>query len=297
MTDDITLTAPWLHVRPEHGEGVVWDAARQTLLFVDIPAGRIWQAAPATGRIDYFEVPGTVGAVHPADDGRSLVIADDDGIALCRDGRIVRRLAAPLADRSDLRMNDANVDPGGRYFAGSMAFDLRPGAGNLYRIDTDGSLTTPVTGTAISNGIDWSPDGSRCYYVDSPLRRVDVFDYAVDTGTLSNRRPFVDVHDQPGFPDGLTVDASGGVWVAFFRGARVCRFDPTGALTTTVHLPVDLVTSCCFGGAELDQLFISTSTENMSADAISRAPAAGGIFMLRTGWRGRPGTPVRTNGW
>lgn len=297
MTDDVTLTAPWLHVRPEHGEGVVWDPARHMLLFVDIPAGRIWQADPTTGRINYFEVPGTVGAVHPADDGESLVIADDDGIALCRDGRIVRRLAAPLAGHPDIRMNDANVDPAGRYFAGSMAFDLRPGAGNLYRLDIDGSLTTAVTGATISNGIDWSPDGSRCYYVDSPLHRVDVFDYAVTTGALSNRRPFVDVRDIPGLPDGLTVDASGGVWVAFFGGARVCRFDPTGTLTTTVHLPVALVTSCCFGGAELDQLFISTSTENMSADDISRTPAAGGIFMLRTRWRGRPGTPARTAGW
>jgi sugar lactone lactonase YvrE len=297
MTDDITLTAPWLHVRPEHGEGVVWDPARQMLLFVDIPAGRIWQVDPATGRINYFEVPGTVGAVHPADDGESLVIADDDGIALCRGGRIVRRLAAPLADHPDIRMNDANVDPAGRYFAGSMAFDLRPGAANLYRLDTDGSLTTAVTGATISNGIDWSLDSSRCYYVDSPLHRVDVFDYAVATGALSNRRLFVDVHDHPGLPDGLTVDASGGVWVAFFGGARVCRFDPTGTLTTTVHLPVALITSCCFGGAELDQLFISTSTENMSADDISRAPAAGGIFMLRTRWRGRPGTPVRTANW
>ncbi|GAA1799785.1 SMP-30/gluconolactonase/LRE family protein [Luedemannella flava] len=291
---DVHLTAPWLHVRPYHGEGVVWDPRRDVLLFVDVTAGRVWQFAWATGRITSFEVPGTVGAVHPAADG-SLVVADSEGIALCRDGVIVRRLASPLAGEPGLRMNDANVDPAGRYFAGSMAFDLRSGAGNLYRLDLDGCLTTAIEDTTISNGLDWSPDGTRCYYVDSPLRRVDVLDYDVATGALSNRRPFADVSHLPGIPDGLTVDEAGGVWVAFFRGARVCRFDPDGRLTTTVHLPVTLVTSCCFGGPDLDHLFITTSTEDMSASDVARYPAAGGVFVARTGWRGRPATPFATS--
>jgi sugar lactone lactonase YvrE len=189
-------------------------------------------------------------------------------------------------------MNDANVDPAGRYFAGSMALDARPGAGTLYRLDLDGGLATVVAETTISNGIDWSPDAKRCYYVDSPLRRIDVFDYDVTTGTLADRRPFADVSDLPGIPDGLTVDASGGVWVAFFGGARVCRFGPDGARTTTVHLPAALVTSCCFGGPDLNELFISTSTEGMSTAEVAREPAAGGVFLARTGWRGRPATPL-----
>ncbi|WP_432843189.1 SMP-30/gluconolactonase/LRE family protein [Dactylosporangium sp. CA-092794] len=293
MSADLTLTSPWLHVRPHHGEGVGWDHRSGVLAFVDVTHGRIWQTEPATGRLWSFEVPSTVGAVHPTEDGESLIIADSDGIALCRGGTVVSRLAAPLAGRDDLRMNDANVDPAGRYFAGSMAFDARPAAGDLYRLDPDGTLTTAVAGTTISNGIDWSPDARLCYYVDSTLRRIDVFDYDVATGALAGRRPFADVSDLPGVPDGLTVDASGGVWVAFFGGARVCRFDPTGARTTTVHLPAGLVTSCCFGGPDLDELYISTSTEGMSAAEVAREPAAGGVFLARPGWRGRPATPFR----
>ena len=291
--DEVTLTAPWLHVRPYHGEGVAWDPRHNALMFVDVNAGRVWQVDVATGRIQYFEVPGTVCAVHPVDDDRSLVVADSDGIALCRDGRVVRRLAAPLAGFPDIRMNAANVDPRGRYFAGRMPFDKRPGGARLYRLDPDASLTVAVDGVTISNGIDWSPDGTLCYYVDSPLRRVDVFDYDVTTGDLSNRRPFVDVSDVPGMPDGLTVDASGGVWVAFFGGARVCRFSADGTLTTIVHLPGTLVTSGCFGGPDLEDLFISTSTEDMPASAVAREPAAGGVFTVRTAWRGRPGTPFQ----
>jgi sugar lactone lactonase YvrE len=250
----------------------------------------VWEIEPATGRIRFFEVPGTVGAVHPTASG-GLIVADSSGIALCRDGRIVERLAAPLADRPDLRMNDANTDPAGRYFAGSMAFDVTPGAGTLYRLDADGSLSPAVPETTISNGIDWSPDGRRCYFVDSPLRRVDVFDYDVATGALTGRRRFADVRSVPGIPDGLTVDEAGGVWVAFFGGRRVCRFDPDGTLSLTVSVPVDLVTSCCFGGPDLETLFISTSTEGMSPDAVAADPAAGAVFALRPGWRGRPVTP------
>jgi sugar lactone lactonase YvrE len=261
------------------------------LLFVDVLAGRIWQMQPRTGRIDYIEVPGPVGAVHPtAADDDSLVIAGADGIALVRGGRVVDHLATPIRGRHDVRMNDANVDPAGRYFAGTMALDFRSPIGGLYRLDLDRSLTEAVPGAVISNGVDWSPDATRCYYVDSPSNKIDVFDYEVESGALSNRRTFVDLAGQPGIPDGLTVDAAGGVWLALFGGARVCRFDPTGALTFTVHLPVDLVTSCCFGGDEFDQLFISTSTENMPAEAVAREPAAGGIFVVRTGWTGRPGT-------
>jgi sugar lactone lactonase YvrE len=286
----LVVSSPWLQLQSVHGEGVVWDAARAELLFVDIPIGRIWRVDTATRDASSFDVPGMVGAVHPTVDGRSLVIADSDGIALCVDGAITR-LASPLAEYPDVRMNDANVDPAGRYFAGSMALDERVGAATLYRLDLDGSLRSVVEGATISNGIDWSPDGRSCYYIDSPLRRVDVFDFDVETGAMSNRRRFVDVATLPGVPDGLSVDASGGVWVAFFGGARVCRFTPDGSLDVTVALPVSNVTSCCFGGADLRELYISTSTLGLSAEELSAQPAAGALFRAEPGFVGKPGTP------
>jgi sugar lactone lactonase YvrE len=206
---------------------------------------------------------------------------------------MVERLAAPLAGRPEIRMNDANVDPDGRYFAGSMAYDTAPEAACLYRLDADRSLHTVLAGVTISNGIDWSPDGSLCYFVDSPLRRIDVFDYDRSTGAIARRRIFADTSHLSGIPDGLTVDANGGVWVAFFGGARVCRFAPDGRLDLTVGLPVSQVTSCCFGGLRLDELFISTSTEGLSPQELGEQAGAGGIFRARPTHHGRPGTEFR----
>jgi sugar lactone lactonase YvrE len=267
---------------------VVWDHVGQRLLFVDIPHGRIFQVDTRDRSWRSYDIPGTVGAVHPTDDGESQVIADSDGIGLCRAGSFVRRLAAPLRGQPDVRMNDANVDPAGRYFAGSMAFDQRPGGACLYRLDLDGSLTTVLTDVTISNGIDWSGDGRLCYYVDTPTHRIDVFDYDVAAGTLSGRRCFVDTTGLPGAPDGLTIDADDAVWVAFWGGGRVCRFLPDGTLSMIVELPVTQVTSCCFGGAALDELYISTSTEGLTPSERAAQPLAGRIFRVSPGITGRP---------
>ncbi|OZM83227.1 SMP-30/gluconolactonase/LRE family protein [Pseudonocardia sp. MH-G8] len=271
-----------------HGEGVVWDAGRARLLFVDIPEGRILDADVTTGEVRSVSVPGTVGAVHPCDEPGALVIADSDGIALVRGGQ-VERLSGFLADRPDVRMNDANVDPAGRYIAGSMAFGATPGAAHLWRLDPDGGLHTLLDDLTISNGIDWSADGTRCFFVDSPTERVDVFDYDLTTGTLSGRRTFADTSAIPGIPDGLTLDADGGVWVAFFGGSRIQRFAPDGSQDVTVELPVSKVTSCCFGGPDLTELYISTSTEGLSSEERAAQPDAGGVFRAVTGHRGRRG--------
>jgi sugar lactone lactonase YvrE len=281
---------PWLDVSGLHLEGIVWDGRASRLRFVDIPRGRVFEADLDTREVRWFQLPAPVTAVHPTVDPATVLILDGDGIALARDGELIERLAAPLAADPAIRMNDGNLDPAGRYFAGSMAYNGEPGAADLYRLDRDGSLSTVLTDLTISNGLDWSPDTTRCYFVDSPLRRVDVFDYDLSTGALSNRRPFADTRDIAGIPDGLTVDAEGGVWVAFFGGSRVCRYTPDGVLDRVVQVPVSQVTSCCFAGPDLDQLFISTSTEGLSDDDRRNQPAAGAIFRAEPGCRGRSAT-------
>ncbi|MEO3875804.1 SMP-30/gluconolactonase/LRE family protein [Nonomuraea sp. B12E4] len=281
------VARPWLDVSAVHGEGVVWDHAAGLLRFVDIPRGRVFAADLGTGAVDWFDLPAPVTAVHPTTDPATLIVADGDGIALAAEGVRVERLAAPLAGQPGIRMNDGNVDPAGRYFAGSMAYDAEPGAGCLYRLDSDHSLHTVLTGVTIGNGIDWSPDATSCYFVDSTLRRIDVFDYEVATGALSNRRVFADTSAIPGIPDGLTVDSEGGVWAAFFGGSRVCRFDAQGQADLTIMLPVSQVTSCCFAGPELDRLVISTSTDGLSAGDLREQPAAGAIFLAEPGHSGR----------
>jgi sugar lactone lactonase YvrE len=280
----------YLDVSAEHAEGVVWDARRQRLLFVDITAGRVFDHDPASGDTSVVPVGRHVGAVQPRH-GEGVVLAIREGFALLTGGQL-EVLSAPLAGEPSLRMNDGGCDPAGRYFAGSMAYDETPGAGCLYRLDPDRSLHTVLTGVTISNGIDWSPAGELCYYVDSAERRVDVFDFDVLTGGLSSRRPFVEIEESQGLPDGLTVDRAGGVWVALFGGSQVRRFTPAGHLECVVEVPGPrLVTSCCFGGPGLDQLFISTSTQNLTAEQLRDQPGAGAIFVARPGESGRPAVP------
>ncbi|MEO3808299.1 SMP-30/gluconolactonase/LRE family protein [Sphaerisporangium sp. B11E5] len=278
----------WLEVSGVHLEGVVWDDAAGLVRFVDIPRGKVFHADPATAEAGVVDLPAPVTAVHPTTDPATLLIADGDGMALVSGGAVTERLAAPLAGRPEIRMNDGNVDPAGRYLAGSMAYDVTPGAACLYRLNRDRSLDTVLTDVTIGNGLDWSPDGTLCYFVDTPTRRVDLFDYDVATGELSGRRVFADTSGVPGMPDGLTVDAGGGVWVAFWGGSRVVRYAPDGGLDQTVHLPVTQVTSCAFGGPDLDQLYITTSTETLSPEALRRQPAAGAIFRAEPGRRGLP---------
>jgi len=303
VTTPTTLTPRrWPAVAGVHLEGITWDGAGDgRLLLVDLTPGLVHlvpvRSDGAPGDARRLDLPAPVTAVHPTTDPRTLLVADGEGMALVRQpaapggAPVTERLAAPLAGRPGIRMNDGGVDPAGRYFAGSMAYDTTPGAACLYRLDPDRSLHTVLTGVTVSNGIDWSPDGTLCYFADTPLDRVDVFDHDPATGRLARRRPFVDTTRLPGMPDGLTVDADGCVWVAFWGGAQVCCFAPDGTLLATVPLPVSQVTSCAFGGPGLDLLFITTSTEHLDEAARAAQPDAGALFVVETGRRGRAATP------
>jgi sugar lactone lactonase YvrE len=277
-------------VAAEHGEGIVWDAADGRLLFVDIPTGRVLEHVPGTAPTVALALDRHVTDVHPTRSG-ALVVAVREGIALLR-GRSLDVIAAPLAETPDIRMNDGNVDPAGRLFAGTMAYDAREGAGSLYRLDPDRTLTTVLEGVTISNGIDWSPDGTLLYYADTPTQRLDVFDYDVATGTLANRRVFARIPEEDGMPDGLTVDAEGGVWVALYGGGAVHRYDADGRLDRELGIPgARLVTSCCFAGPNLTDLYVTTSTENLDGAQLRAQPGAGRIYHAEPGARGKPATP------
>lgn len=179
-------------------------------------------------------------------------------------------------------MNDGGCDPDGRFYCGSMAYDKTPGAATVHRLDPDGSTHLVLEGVTISNGIDWSPDGTSAYYNDTDTGRVDVFDHDRDAG-LTNRRAFVEADD--GHPDGLTVDAEGGVWVAMNQTGTVRRFSPDGVLDAVIEVAPRQVTACTFGGDALDQLYITTSREGLGPD---EDPPAGSLFMAEVGVRGMP---------
>ena len=261
-----------------HGEGPVWSEIWGGLRWVDMLAGDVLSLAD-DGTIGRQHVGEVAAAVRPRRGG-GAVIGVERGFALQEADSTLTTLPDLWSD-ANVRMNEGACDPDGRFYCGSMAYDKAPGAAALYRLDPDGSVSAVLEGVTVSNGLDWSPDGTRAYYNDTDTHRVDVFDYGRDCG-LSGRRAFVGVE---GRPDGLTVDAEGGVWTALSDSGVVHRYTPEGHLDAVVELPVTKVTACTFGGAQLDELFITTSREGLDP---GDEPQAGSLFRVVPGVRGRP---------
>ncbi|MFD5142459.1 SMP-30/gluconolactonase/LRE family protein [Streptomyces sp. NPDC058401] len=291
-----------LHCSPPPGrltEGPVWHAARAEVLWVDITAGLVHRA-PLKARDDGGDLPDLgprttlsldrpVGAVALCASGGLLAAAGTQFLRIDEAMGTATEFGAPVvpADGTPRRMNDAKCDPGGRLLAGTMAYDTTPGAGALYRLDPDGTVTTLIDSVTISNGLGWSPDGSLLYYADSPTRRVDVFDHDLATGALSNRRPYATTGED-GEPDGLAVDTDGRVWVAVWGAGQVRAYTPDGDLHAVVTVPASQVSSCAFAGPELDLLVITTAAEGLAPEERAEQPLAGRVFMCRPGATGLP---------
>ncbi|WP_406460105.1 SMP-30/gluconolactonase/LRE family protein [Streptomyces sp. NBC_01622] len=253
------------------GEGPTWDAAAGRLIWIDILGSRVHTYDPATGARTVRVTEQHVGAAKPRVGG-GLVLNLRDGVGLVDpDGEFRWLHREPVPGR---RANDAAVAPDGALWAGTMRYDEAACGGTLSRITGDGSVRLVLDDVAVSNGTGWSPDGRLMYYIDSPTRRIDVFEYA--DGRVSKRRRFAEVEAGAGFPDGLTVDADGCVWVALWGGSAVRRYTPDGELERVVSLPVPLVTACAFGGADLTDLYVTTARVGLN----SPHPVAGSLLVV-----------------
>jgi len=278
-------------------EGPRWHEEAGELLWVDILGAKFHRGAiTSDGSLQLVAsvaIDRHIGAVAPVVGG-GYVLAAGPGFLFVDPAGSVSELAQPDAGRTDVRMNDGACDPQGRFWAGTMAYDESPGAGVLYRLELDGSCTTVLTGLTISNGIGWSPDGATMYLADSGTGRVEAFDFEGGSGAISGRRTLVHV-EQPGVvPDGLTVDEDGGIWVALWGGGAIQRYAPDGSLLTTVRLPVELPTSCAFGGPDRATLFVTTARAGLDEVALARQPHAGHVFRIDgLGVRGMPCAPYR----
>jgi sugar lactone lactonase YvrE len=186
------------------------------------------------------------------------------------------------------RFNDGGCDPAGAFWAGTLSYDGTPEAAALYRLDPDGRANEVLGGVTNSNGIAWSPDGTRLYYVDTGRGSIDELQLDRATGDVVGRDTVVRVPPADGLPDGLTVDAAGHLWLALWGGGCVRRYAPDGELQQVLELPVERVTSVCFGGSRMDELFITTARDGLSPDELATQPLAGSIFRCRTGVVGLP---------
>lgn len=273
------------------GEGPWWDARTAALLWVDVDARVVQRLDPASGRTVTRSVDQKVGAVVARAAG-GLALALEDGVWVTdTDLGPDRRLAPIEPDDPRARLNDAACDRAGRLWVGSMAHDFRAGAGSLYRVEPDGSVERVITGVSISNGIDWSPDDRRMYFIDSATRRIDVLDYDLATGRATGRRPLIELPGDAGLPDGLTVDAEGSLWVATWDGWSIRRYSPMGALDRIVRMPVARPTSCAFGGPDLADMYVTSARGGLSTSELAAQPLAGALFVVRPGVRGLKATP------
>jgi sugar lactone lactonase YvrE len=239
-------------------------------------------------KLGSFPVGQEVGAVVPRRGG-GLVLAVRDGIATASDtGEGFELTASVERDIPGNRMNDAKCDPAGRLFAGTTAFDFSPDSAALYRVEPDWSFAQIVSGVTQSNGIAWSPDGSRMYFIDSATQGIDVFDFEVGTGSASNRRRLVTIERAHGVPDGMTTDDRGNLWVACFGGAAVRCYSPAGVQLGEVLFPVTQVTSCTFGGPDLAELYVTSAAYRLSTGQLKKEPHAGATFVCRPGAAGMP---------
>ena len=269
----------------ELGEGPVWDAARAELIWVDIDRGLVHRRS--RGRADRtIDAGQPVGCAVPLASG-GLALAMRDGFGVLEPGTDEPRLVAPVErERPETRMNGGACDSHGRFWAGTMSLrgDTRTAA--LYRLDPDLTVTRALPCVSVSNGIAWSPAGDLLYHVDTPRARVDVYEFDAGAGAIGARRAVIPIAAELGRPDGLTVDAEGGVWVALWSGGAVQRYSPDGELADRVELPVSNVTDCCFGGADLMTLYVTTA-----ARGAAHEPLAGALFACRPGVAGLPARP------
>jgi sugar lactone lactonase YvrE len=261
------------------GEGPVWDADAGVLWWVDIEGRRIHRFDPSTRQDTSVETATMVGALALRKGG-GLLAALEDGVHAVDFETGTASLFAPLDEPPEVRSNESKCDPAGRFLVGTMAFDYSP-IGSLYSVEPDGSVRRLLDRLSIANGMAWSDDGGTFYYIDSPLRRVDAFDYDLATGSISGQRPYLAFDDPVAKPDGMAIDAEGGLWIAFWDAAEIRRYGPDRSLDIVVGVPATQVTSAVFGGADLRDLYITSATTGLSAAALAEQPHAGGLFHVR----------------
>ena len=290
------------------GEGPAWDEKTQTLYWVDILAKRLhaWK----DGRADFLQLDEFVGCVAPRRDGGLVAALHASFWTL--GGDVVRNgipqpqagfpfdfaqdkhppprmFLASVIEPASNRFNDGKCDPAGRFLAGTMDMDEKSASGALYSLTANQPPRKLLDGVSISNGLAWSPDHKIFYYIDTPTRQVRAFDYDLETGNISNPRVVVEIPSEMGFPDGMTSDMDGRLWIALWGGSRVSKWDPlTGRKEAEIAIPAPQVTSCVFGGPRRDILYVTSARVGLDESTLEKYPLSGALFQIQTQTEGMP---------
>jgi sugar lactone lactonase YvrE len=275
--------------KAELGEGPSWDSRRKMLYWVDITRYQLHIYCPASMKDTVIHVGQYISAVVPRSAGGVVMLLQHGFYALDFETYQLTLLGSVELDKPNNRFNDGKCDAAGRFWAGTMSHDYTPGAGALYYLDTDLTIKKVFSNVTISNGIAWSPDNSIMYYIDSPTMKVIAYDFNLATSALSNPRIAAEIAYEGAFPDGMTSDEEGMIWVAIWNAGIVTRWDPTtGRLLEIVKVPAKRTTSCVFGGDLLNDLYITSARIGLEEEVLANEPNAGGLFVIKTNVRGLP---------
>ena len=278
-------------IRSACGEGPLWYAEDGVLYWIDQVDPAIHRFDPMTGDNETKVLDAGLGAIALRAGG-GLVVVYNDGVALLDpDTGAIDRVTGAVPERTDTTFNDAKCDPAGRLWIGTYHEEqpARP-VGGIFRLDADLSLHKMADDIRSGNGLGWSPDGRTFYMADTQAHVILAFDFDVDDGAISDRRVFAEVAQRTPTdrPDGMTVDSEGFVWSAHWAGWRVTRYTPDGRIDRELAMPVNAASSCGFGGAELETLFITTPSDDLDAMALAEQPLAGSLFAIDVGVKGLP---------
>lgn len=278
---------PELFIKSEciNAEGPVWDDETGTLYFIDVEAGRIFSYKD--GKLLSWEAGEQIGCAVLKKGGGMIAALKSGLYEVDFPNKGKRFLCDPESDLPGNRFNDGKVDPAGRLLAGTMALSSKEGdgpTGALYCLDADGTVTKRIGNVYLSNGMAWSADGGTFYYIDTTARTVTRYRYDMPSGLISDPEVIIRIPDEEGYPDGMTIDEEGMLWIALWEGSAISRWNPdTGKLLAKYEMPVQNVSSCCFGGADMDTLFITTASQGTD---MTRYPLAGNVFCMKPGVKG-----------
>jgi len=275
-----------VNCRNELGEGPLWNSAEGALYWVDIHKAQIQRYQPKSEQHTVFKMPFKVTALGLRKNG-GFVCASEQGFSFWDASTgALKAICHPEQGKQGARFNDGKVDRSGRFWAGSMTAQGASSA--LYRLDCDLKVTCMAQGITISNGIGWSPDNRRMYYVDSLRYRIYAYHFSPESGEIDKQQIFAQFEAQFGIPDGLTVDSQGFIWCAFYDGWKIVRFNPNGQIDRVIEMPVARPTCPAFGGENLDELYVTSAIDGLTPKELEKQPNAGDLFVLQPGVKGLP---------
>jgi sugar lactone lactonase YvrE len=264
------------------GEGPVWDSRSNRILWIDILKGMIHQFFPHTHTYKATPVDQLISAIAMTENGSIIATSKSGFVSLDLETGVINSIVDVEKGIPDNRFNDGKCDPAGRFWAGTMSIFDTPKAGTLYVLDTDLSVSVKIKEVSCSNGLAWSVDKKTFYYIDSPTRDIAAYDYDMPSSTISNKRIIIRVPPSMGYPDGMTIDAEGMLWIAMWNGWKIVRYNPeTGKQIYSFSLPVSQVSSCTFGGESLQDIYITSASIGLTKLDFKQQPFAGCLFVIK----------------